>query len=107
MTNIKCSYSMPYCMFNNTRVYHGEYWWCDTNDGCETGDYERPDGAPLNLANPICKYCEVLRGEFEKNVKRYEYKNGCLLISGMKLFEDDIDYLEIDGRVLVAKGHES
>lgn len=107
MAKIKCRYSIPYCdnALNFQDNYDGDdelhfnkFWQCDAFAGCEY--YERPENT--KSINPSCKYCKFREGEFEKIVQNYEYYDGTLTID-----EDDreytlyeIDYLEIDGRVL-------
>lgn len=99
MAIIKCRYTIPVCELDNKHQYHSEYWFCDSDFGCETGEYERPADAG-NLVNPTCKHCKYVSGEFEKSVKRYEYYDGELKV-GRNVYRDhDIEYLEIDGRVL-------
>lgn len=103
MTRIKCRYSIPYCEFpgEHTRLYHSEYWFCDDNVFCEIGHYTRPTDEELKVVNPTCIYCKYYEGEFEKEVKSYEYdEDGDLTIGRKKYYDFDIDYLEIDGRVL-------
>lgn len=97
MAHIKCRYTIPYCNYRKERVYHDEGWWCDEDMNCK---YTRPENS--KYVNPQCVYCEYKTGEFEKSVKRYAYENGCLTLTGETYSE--IDYLEIDGRVLVDKG---
>ena len=101
MTNIKCRWSKPYCSYHNqhTRLKHSEYWWCDDNSQCFEGKYCKPHDA--KVINPQCVYCGYDTGEFEKTVKRYEYADGNLTIVGKTYLESEIDYLEIDGRILV------
>lgn len=106
MARIKCRYTFPYCAYNGRydreRVYHDNLWWCDEDEvGC-VGRYTKPSVVdPPNLANPQCKYCEYDHGEFEKTVKNYEYTGGTLMIGKTIYTKHEIDYLEIDGRVLV------
>ena len=111
MTHIKCRYSIPYCMYHGRysaeRVYHDEFWDCDSNLQCEHSKYTKPDEIPTHngyeLANPRCVFCKYRSGEFEKSVKRYEYCDGTLKIGNDIYYEHDIDYLEIDGRLLVGE----
>lgn len=102
MTTIKCRYSIPYCSYHgrHQKLSHSEYWWCDDNSECFIGEYLPPQDA--EVVNPQCIYCGYDVGEFEKTVKRYEYINGSLTVAGKTYFQNEIDYLEIDGRVLVA-----
>lgn len=106
MTRIKYRYSIPYCCLPEQpeeRIYHSDLWQCDSNDGCVYGKYENPLDPALAI-NPICAHCEIERGEFEKSVDFYEYfEGGCLIIKGETYWLHDIDYLEIDGRVLIGE----
>lgn len=103
MTSIKCRYRIPHCLYNNRnkRLYHNECWWCDDEYGCDIGEYKRPDECDPCLVNPTCAHCAFLNGEFETTVKRYSYESGDLKVGNKTYYENEIEYLEIDGRVLV------
>ena len=104
MAKIKCRATIPYCEFDrHKRLFHDAYWFCDSDDGCDIGRYTRPTNA--RECNPICIYCEDKHEEFEKNVNSYEY-DGDLKIGKKTYRACEIDYLEIDGRVLVEEGTE-
>ena len=106
MAHIKCRYMIPYCRYDgeNKRLQHSIYDWCDTKMCCEK--YTRPQNAGM-LVNPQCIYCDYVSGEFEKTVKRYEYSNDeyhaiSTLKIGNEVYDElEIEYLEIDGRVLI------
>lgn len=104
MARIKCRYSIAYC--NNAlwcqdkyddEVKHDEFWFCDSSNNCDY--YKKPENA--KVINPTCIYCKFRHGEFEKTVKTYEYYDGTLTVAGREYTSFEIDYLEIDGRVLV------
>ena len=100
MARIKCRYTIPYCEYNgrHEQQFHNEYWFCDSNDGCDIGQYtesEDPDAL-----NPTCVFRKNRYGEFELDVDSYIY-DGDLTINEVEFREWDILYLEIDGRVLV------
>ena len=101
MTKIKCRWIKPYCAYNYgyTRIHHDEYWDCDSSDRCYEGKYTEPENA--KVINPRCIYCKYDKGEFEKTVKRYSYEYGELKVAGETYTENEIEYLEIDGRVLI------
>lgn len=109
MAKIKCRYSIPYCdnalrfqdddYDHDDELHFDEFVWCDPFGGCEY--YQRPEDADEELFNPLCKYCKFREGEFEKTVKNYKYYDGTLTIAGREYTSYEIDYLEIDGRVLV------
>ena len=103
MTRIKCRYSIPYCSYHgkHERVYHNEYWWCDTDEQCIDGVYTPPPDS--NVINPTCTWCGHYVGEFEKTVKRYEFENGDLKVGGSIYYLNEIEYLEIDGRILIGE----
>lgn len=107
MTDIKCRYTIPYCSYleKYTRLYHNEFWWCDDNSNCQENHYTMPKNS--EVINEQCVYCEYRSGEFEKCVKRYEYANGVLTVAGKNYYANEIDYLEIDGRVLINEQAES
>lgn len=126
MTEIKCRYSIPYCYYygkwSKERVYHDEFWWCDDNRRCHIGKYEKPPGsdkpheyidengkriATLGIINPTCIHCRREKGEFSTTVKRYSWENGTLTIGKRVLDESEVDYLEVDGRVLIGKPEET
>lgn len=100
MTDIKCRYTVPYCYYGYSpvRLHHDVFWNCDSEYEC-IGEYHPSSGT--KVINPQCTHCIYISGEFEKTVKRYEYEDGILTVAGKKYSEDEIDYLEIDGRVLI------
>ena len=99
MAKIKCRYTIPYCEYHqrHKQLTHSEYWFCDGDDECDIRQYTKPKDA--KAINPKCIYCEYVDGEFEKEVKSYEYHNGDLKIGRKKYNSFDILYLEIDGRI--------
>lgn len=104
MAHIKCRYTLPFCTeFDNIRLSHSSFWFCDEiSDECPDGRrYKRPENADPIMVNPQCVYCKYKSGEFEKTVKKYEYYDGVLTVEGDTFDTNEIDYLEIDGRVLV------
>lgn len=104
MAHIKCRYTLPFCTeFDDIRLYHSDYWFCDgISDECPDGrGYKRPKNAAPMTVNPQCVYCKYKSGEFERTVKKYEYYDGRLTIAGDSFDANEIDYLEIDGRVIV------
>lgn len=56
-----------------------------------------------DVINAQCMYCRYEDGEFEKDVKQYEYINGTLIMGQKIFYPDEIKYLEIDGRTLVGE----
>lgn len=105
MTHIKCRYSYPCCTYRGEkiRLVHNEYWFCDESGQCPDGCcYTEPKHK--EVLNPICIYCEHVCGEFEKYVKSYEYEDGILKVFGKKYFAEEIEYLEIDERILIDRG---
>lgn len=107
MAHIKCRYTLPFCTeFDDIRVIHNDYWSCDEwGEECPDGrEYERPENADPMLVNPQCVHCKHKSGEFERTVKKYEYFDGVLTVAGDTFHANEIDYLEIDGRVLIEHG---
>ena len=102
MTTIKCRYSKPCCYYESPVRYvtHSEYWFCDDGSECPIDHYTRPENS-RNIVNPTCSYCGWYHGEFETTVKRYSYIDGELKVKGQTYMENEIEYLEIDGRILV------
>lgn len=104
MAHIKCRYTLPFCTeFGDIRLSHSYFWFCDgISDECPDGrKYKRPENVDPMMVNPQCIYCKYKSGEFEKTVKKYEYYDGVLTVAGDTFYSDEIDYLEIDGRVLI------
>lgn len=109
MTTIKCRYKEKICTHPCSgidKVEWDDMWFCDDSQGCEY--YTRPKDAPKNLANPMCEYVDFEKHEFARQVKEYEYTEDDELFipkwrGNRNLFIDgtDINYLSIDGRVLV------
>lgn len=109
MAHIKCRYTIPYCTYDfiKKRVHHDESWFCDSYDSECIGQYERPADASNNFVNPTCKHCVYVNGEFEKNCKSYSYEDGWLEMRGASYADHEIEYLEIDGRVLINREEET
>lgn len=121
MTEVKCRYETPYCTIygkydysritltfeedmartDEERIYHDEFWFCDSNDRCPISHYTRPNDAPKHLSNPTCIYCSHKYGEFAKYVKNYSYDSRGLIIGREHYDLGEIKYLEIDGRILI------
>lgn len=104
MAHIKCRYEELYCGVLDFRI--GGKLCCPTNDdrcaeGCSNIDYDE-----WNI--PCCEHSYLVNCEFEKTVKSYEFSAETagvnnhypVLTIGVKEYSR-IDYLEIDGRVLV------
>lgn len=98
MTEIKCRYSTIGCIITNEAAY---YELCDGGSGCE--DYKRPKDARPIVFNPPCANLTIKKGEFATTVKRYSWEDDTLIVGKRVLDKNDIDYLEIDGRVLIGK----
>lgn len=103
MTKIKCRYKKACCCHYNpgyrkNRDDIDEYWFCDSDDLCEG---YKPRSGDISI-NPICKEAYWDYREFEKNVASYsfEMQNG-LTIRGKFIDTDVIEYLEIDGRIII------
>lgn len=109
MAHIKCRYSIPYCsrwgLCEYSRLEWDEYNFCSATEECrsEYSNYERPINAEPTLSNPTCLHVVYKNGEFEKTVQRYEYTedNGLILSKGEHYNPCDLEYLEIDGRILL------
>ena len=114
MAHIKCRYSVPHCLRNCGEVidHFTPFGFCDGIEPCPfpNSHYTRPINAKSNCINPKCQDLRWCDKEFEKTVKRYEWSEhleigGWLTVCGMKISEYDIEYLEIDGRVLIEEGN--
>ena len=95
MAKIKCRYCKTVCELTGERIYAG--YDCENAGCCEVHTYD---------GDPPCRWIDGRKGEFEKNVKNYEFvEDEGLTIGKFKLYSDayahEIRYLEIDGRVLV------
>jgi len=110
MAHIKCRYRRPMCCKPGGEIGKSiewnEYWWCDSESDC--CDYAKPkEPVVINgsvLTNPQCRYLHVKYIEFEKNYKEYEYDGSTGLLLGRRrdfVPVDDIEYLEVDDRILV------
>ena len=99
MTTIKCRYKIPYCSCDK---WMGGYEKVDidTNGFCDSFTSNCQIDAEYILFDD-CEYSWWGTGEFEKTVKCYEYDDEGVLTVGRKKYMDcQIDYLEIDGRIL-------
>lgn len=103
MSRIKCRYYYFYCSLANIIPRYD----CESDNGCECGFYEDNsrrefcNGKSVYVYDELCKHLTIKYAEFEKTVKRYEYNDGDLRIGKHIYLKSDIEYLEIDGRVLV------
>lgn len=95
MANIKGKYSRIKCEF--------PYWWRDKKEkeNCcaEYWDYcYRPE-----KGGEACPYRKLQTVEFEANCKSYEFIEGesLRINNGREIDVDSIEYLEIDGRILI------
>ena len=110
MATIKCEYIRTYCSiygrYDYKEVFHNEDWFCDSNEWCEFGKYERPVTADKKLINPVCKHCQYKTVRFEKSYKQYElsidkFHDGYLEIGKKTIDLYAVKYLEIDGKVYI------
>ena len=118
MSHIICRYDLPGCACGATPVYCSYEEWCTAPDAKSNCILYAPSGKKLQheyeiRGHKFTSECEVKtcahfrwrHCEFEKDVKRYEYSeefgNAGLEIRGLNISIDYINYLEIDGRVLI------
>lgn len=73
--------------------------WCE--HACKETEFIKPQS---EVVNPPCCYCDTDYREFEKTVKRYDLSDGSLTIGRRVIDTDNVDYLEIDGRVIIDEG---
>lgn len=102
MAHIKCRYTTYHCPYGE--VYGNCFDKFDSDCDHFISDPKS------KVINPKCEHILVSNMEFEKTVRTYEVeisraydKNGYLEIGRTVIDESDIDYLEIDGRVLIDK----
>ena len=107
MAHIKCRCRIAYCVCDfevHMRITNLEE--CDGLGQCayeinhEGRGYKRPPKADDRLVNPTCEWILIEPFEFERTVKYYTY-DGDLTFRDGTYYENEIIYLEIDGRVLV------
>lgn len=98
MSKIKCVYSMCYCSkLNENRESISN---CESNDFCQ--EYTGHSNEIFRHINPRCIYANSRYGEFLKTVKHYSYDSlDGLAIRDFKIPDKSIDYLKIDGRVII------
>lgn len=126
MANIKCRYYTYYC----ARSGKGDINSC-SNAYCFTGDEEYSPGFCDNYMTSKlrcddsnnrrgetspCVFLRSTYNEFEKNVKSYDldmgrtldgdYGSSYLFLRGTSILVDDMEYLEIDGRILIGADNE-
>ena len=98
------------CYYGRMSVKEGNFDCYDVTDAetwCEHAAAET-ELIPRrsNAINPPCVWGGTDYREFEKSVKSYELSDGFLTIGRRKIDTDAIDYLEIDGRVVINEGGE-
>ncbi len=109
MAHIKCRGCHGICMHNYSEyagmvVGRHDDPSCGAQYGCGLlfPEPEEPSSEGVILVgDPTCRWLEWVDFEFEKDVKRYEYDGLRLKLRGATHWVEDIEYLEIDGRVLV------
>ena len=103
MAHIKCKCYQPYCTLSHEDVKHGAYWACDNDGCCEL--YTKPDVVKGKPISDACVYSASRYIEFEKDYKNYQFEESnygyFLTLSLGKKVYTGIEYLEIDGEVLV------
>lgn len=106
MAHIKCRYTRLYCEYDGERkAVSNECDWDGSCDGKYVPDQGQMTCKGLPVINPPCKYLVAIHREFEKDARQYEYDEGDLKVGRQWYCADEIEYLEIDGRVL--KGGEN
>lgn len=104
MARIKCRYMKFMCSYDHT-VKEGEEYDCGELSCCS--DYLEPERIIANdgrlLIEDTCSHSYTIDVEFEKSYKEYEYNElGLFLGRRRRLVPyDNIEYLEIDDRILV------
>ena len=118
MAHIVCKYDLPGCRWlglHPVMTYYNEWCGKDMRGNCNeyqpTGKYTKR--VPINgedrefeLTDEKCRHFVWRHHEIETTVKNYEYsenvnENAGLKIKGKFIDLDFIDYLEIDGKVLI------
>lgn len=98
MAHIKCRYNEIYCNNHLYRMNAGARL-CNAEKCCEVGDHDYQWIAGEYVY--MCEYAYPDIVEFEKTVKDYEYSSAENLLRIGKRYYPYIEYLEIDGRVLM------
>lgn len=98
MAHIKCRYNEIFCDNCFYRM-NARAVLCKAEKCCMSDDYGYQWIAGEDVY--MCKYAYPDIVEFEKTVKDYEYSKAENLLRIGKRFYSYIEYLEIDGRVLI------
>lgn len=105
MAHIKCRYTKLMCSYEHA-VEMGDEYECERWSCCD--DYQKPERRVSDdgyiLAEDACSHSYTIDIEFEKAYKEYEYDaSDGLSLGRRKRFipSGNIEYLEIDGRVLI------
>ena len=108
MAHIKCRYRKPICTYSGAE-YMNPNDGLDCNDKysgcqhyCEPVDFFNGICVKDDTDDSVCVHYSVEYNEFEKNYKEYVF-DGSGLSLGRRGFIPHvyIDYLEIDGRILI------
>ena len=115
MARIKCRYTKPRCALGNNKECGGDCF--ETWGGCQSyrapGRYWKDDetlivnygrkAEHVLVIDDTCEHVYTAHLEFEKNYKEYEFDEDGLSLGrrGDFIPADDIEYLEIDDRVLI------
>ena len=104
MARIKCRYTKLRCALGNNKECGGDCF--ETWGGCQS--YRAPGKHWLDERTVViddqCENVYSARIEFEKNYKEYEYDASVGLFLGRRrnfISIDDIEYLEINDRILI------
>ena len=115
MARIKCRYTKPRCALGNNKECCDR---CFEEGVCENynapGRYWKDDetliinyghkAEHVLVIDDTCEHVYTAHLEFEKNYKEYEYDGSAGLSLGRRrdfIPVDDIEYLEVDDRILV------
>lgn len=92
---IKCRYTAMACAYGE-RTYQDCFEAAEYMDECKHKEFHKPELGKYGR----CENAYRAEREFEKTVKSYELDEYELKIGRKVIDTDDINYLEIDGRVI-------
>lgn len=117
MARIKCRYRKYDCELRRCGCDTEFYETCfDVDETKRYGDCKHCEPTPNSeVINPPCCHISKTDCEFEKNFNTYEMSyskeyyglTGFLRVGKTYIDIDNIDYLEIDGRVLIGGGQDA
>lgn len=105
MAHIKCRYGEIRCGYGSYELMGCLCKDPQTGGACERFEDKWSEGE-RTIISDFCRFAEKTTAEFEGDYKKYHYDYYGITVGRKSIDAEDIEYLEIDGRVLVDESEE-